>query len=48
MRDEIMEVIELMWREHGLITHDSAMEKRAPRLATICQGKITVVEKAMV
>ncbi|MCR8942778.1 ABC transporter ATP-binding protein [Streptomyces sp. OUCMDZ-4982] len=50
MRDEIMEVLEHMWREHGLtfvmVTHDSAMAKRAPRLATIRKGKITVTEKA--
>ncbi|MGW4628561.1 ABC transporter ATP-binding protein [Streptomyces rubiginosohelvolus] len=51
MRDEIMEVLEQMWREHGLtfvmVTHDSAMAKRAPRLATIRKGKITVTEKAI-
>ncbi|MFD4592792.1 ABC transporter ATP-binding protein [Streptomyces rubiginosohelvolus] len=51
MRDEIMEVLEQMWREHRLtfvmVTHDSAMAKRAPRLATIRKGKITVTEKAI-
>ncbi|MFD5428267.1 ABC transporter ATP-binding protein [Streptomyces sp. NPDC127084] len=51
MRDEIMEVLEQMWKEHGLtfvmVTHDSAIAKRAPRLATIRKGKITVTERAV-
>ncbi|MFD9191004.1 ABC transporter ATP-binding protein [Streptomyces phaeochromogenes] len=50
MRDEIMDVLETMWKEHGLtfimVTHDSAIAKRAPRLATIRKGKITVKENA--
>jgi putative ABC transport system ATP-binding protein len=50
MRDEIMEVLERMWKEHGLtfivVTHDSAIAKKAPRLATIRKGKITVKENA--
>ncbi|MEU6063241.1 MULTISPECIES: ABC transporter ATP-binding protein [Streptomyces] len=50
MRDEIMEVLERMWKELGLtfimVTHDSAIAKRAPRLATIRKGKITVKENA--
>lgn len=50
MRDEIMEVLERMWKELGLtfimVTHDSAIAKKAPRLATIRQGKITVEENA--
>jgi putative ABC transport system ATP-binding protein len=50
MRDEIMEVLERMWKELGLtfimVTHDSAIAKRAPRLATIRKGRITVKENA--
>ncbi|MFF3450417.1 ABC transporter ATP-binding protein [Streptomyces sp. NPDC002667] len=50
MRDEIMEVLEAMWKEHGLtfimVTHDSAIAKKAPRLATIRKGMITVKENA--
>jgi ABC-type nitrate/sulfonate/bicarbonate transport system ATPase subunit len=38
-RDEIMEVLETLWKEHGLtfimVTHDSALAKKAPRVATI-------------
>ncbi|MZD07950.1 ATP-binding cassette domain-containing protein, partial [Streptomyces sp. SID5785] len=48
MRDEIMEVLETQWKEHGLtfvmVTHDSALAKKAPRLATIRKGRITVTE----
>ncbi|MGW5651067.1 ABC transporter ATP-binding protein [Streptomyces humi] len=50
MRDEIMDVLERMWKEHGLtfimVTHDSAIAKKAPRLATIRKGKITIKENA--
>ncbi|MFF4358544.1 ABC transporter ATP-binding protein [Streptomyces sp. NPDC001604] len=50
MRDEIMEVLERMWKELGLtfimVTHDSAIAKKAPRLATIRKGKLTVKENA--
>ncbi|MER6731625.1 ABC transporter ATP-binding protein [Streptomyces puniciscabiei] len=50
MRDEIMDVLERLWKEHGLtfimVTHDSAIAKKAPRLATIRKGKITVRENA--
>ncbi|MFF8725285.1 ABC transporter ATP-binding protein [Streptomyces sp. NPDC015171] len=48
MRDEIMEVLERLWKEHGLtfvmVTHDSALAKKAPRLATLRKGRITVRE----
>ncbi|ELS55955.1 putative Lipoprotein releasing system, ATP-binding protein [Streptomyces viridochromogenes Tue57] len=47
-RDEIMDVLERMWKELGLtfimVTHDSAIAKKAPRLATIRKGRITVKE----
>ena len=50
MRDEIMDVLDTMWKEHGLtfimVTHDSAIAKKAPRLATIRKGMITVKENA--
>ncbi|WP_328873480.1 ABC transporter ATP-binding protein [Streptomyces sp. NBC_00287] len=50
MRDEIMDVLERMWKELGLtfivVTHDSAIAKKAPRLATIRKGKISVKENA--
>jgi putative ABC transport system ATP-binding protein len=49
-RDEIMDVLERMWKELGLtfimVTHDSALAKKAPRLATIRKGRITVRENA--
>ncbi|MFD7299076.1 ABC transporter ATP-binding protein [Streptomyces sp. NPDC059897] len=50
MRDEIMDVLEERWKEHGLtfvmVTHDSAIARKAPRLATIRKGRITVTENA--
>ncbi|MFI7408830.1 ABC transporter ATP-binding protein [Streptomyces sp. NPDC049627] len=50
MRDEIMDVLERMWKELGLtfimVTHDSAIARKAPRLATIRKGQITVKENA--
>ncbi|MFG2310741.1 ABC transporter ATP-binding protein [Streptomyces sp. NPDC048566] len=50
MRDEIMDVLEALWKEHGLtfimVTHDSSIAKRAPRLVTIRKGLITVKENA--
>ncbi|MDX3803262.1 ABC transporter ATP-binding protein [Streptomyces sp. AK04-3B] len=48
MRDEIMDVLHTLWKEHGLtfimVTHDSAIAKKAPRVATIRKGRITVKE----
>ncbi|WP_327295641.1 MULTISPECIES: ABC transporter ATP-binding protein [unclassified Streptomyces] len=50
MRDEIMEVLEVLWKEHGLtfimVTHDTALARRAPRVATIRKGKVTITENA--
>ncbi|MFI7008925.1 ABC transporter ATP-binding protein [Streptomyces sp. NPDC050145] len=50
MRDEIMDVLEDRWKEHGLtfimVTHDTTLAKKAPRLATIRRGRITVTENA--
>ncbi|WP_329118040.1 ABC transporter ATP-binding protein [Streptomyces sp. NBC_01465] len=48
MRDEIMDVLEGLWKDHGLtfimVTHDTTLAKRAPRLATIRKGRVTVTE----
>ncbi|MDT0387227.1 ABC transporter ATP-binding protein [Streptomyces dubilierae] len=48
MRDEIMDVLERMWKELGLtfimVTHDTSLAKKAPRLVTIRKGRITVKE----
>ncbi|NED10197.1 ABC transporter ATP-binding protein [Streptomyces sp. SID9124] len=50
MRDEIMDVLETLWKEHGLtfimVTHDSSIARRAPRLATIRKGRVTITENA--
>jgi putative ABC transport system ATP-binding protein len=49
-RDEIMDLLERRWQELGLtfvmVTHDSAIARRAPRLATIRTGRISVEERA--
>ncbi|MFD3525566.1 ABC transporter ATP-binding protein [Streptomyces sp. NPDC058653] len=49
MRDEIMDLLEGLWKEHGLtfvmVTHDSAIARRATRLATIRRGRITITER---
>ncbi|MEV1009029.1 ABC transporter ATP-binding protein [Streptomyces sp. NPDC049881] len=48
-RDEVMEVLETQWREHGLtfvlVTHDSGIARRAERVARIAKGRITVTER---
>ncbi|MFE0646225.1 ABC transporter ATP-binding protein [Streptomyces sp. NPDC058877] len=48
MRDEIVDLLEGLCDEHGLtfvmVTHDSAVARRAHRLATIRKGRITVKE----
>lgn len=48
MRDEVMDVLERMWKKHGLtfvmVTHDSALARKAPRAATLRKGRITVTE----
>ncbi|MEV0779777.1 ABC transporter ATP-binding protein [Streptomyces sp. NPDC050433] len=49
MRDEIMDLLEGLWKEHGLtfvmVTHDSAIARRATRVATIRRGEITITER---
>ncbi|WP_326598722.1 ABC transporter ATP-binding protein [Streptomyces sp. NBC_01803] len=48
-RDEVIEVLERQWKELGLtfimVTHDSAVARRADRLARIARGKITVTDR---
>ncbi|MDX3838205.1 ABC transporter ATP-binding protein [Streptomyces europaeiscabiei] len=48
-RDEIMALLEGLWREQGLtfvlVTHDSSIARRAPRLATIKAGQLTLTEQ---
>jgi putative ABC transport system ATP-binding protein len=45
-RDEIMSLLQTLWREHGLtlvlVTHDSAIAARAQRLATMNDGYLSV------
>ncbi|MET7617035.1 ABC transporter ATP-binding protein [Streptomyces sp. NPDC005408] len=49
MRDEIMDLLEGLWEEHTLtfvmVTHDSALARRAPRLAVIRKGRVTIKEQ---
>ncbi|MEW1633771.1 ABC transporter ATP-binding protein [Streptomyces sp. NPDC093801] len=50
-RDEVMDLLEGLWKDHGLtfvmVTHDSALAKRAPRVATIKRGRVTVTENLL-
>jgi putative ABC transport system ATP-binding protein len=45
-RDEIMTLLEGLWREHGLtlviVTHDSAVARRAQRIAIMRNGQLTI------
>ncbi len=49
-RDEIMDLLEGLWRDRGLtliiVTHDSAVAKRAQRRLRIKQGKVSELDKA--
>jgi putative ABC transport system ATP-binding protein len=49
-RDDILALLDGLWKEYGLtfimVTHDSAIAKRAPRVATIKKGQITVKDQA--
>ncbi|MGA4802399.1 ABC transporter ATP-binding protein [Streptomyces lavendulocolor] len=51
MRDEIMDLLEGLWEENGLtfvmVTHDTALARRAPRLATIRKGRVTIREQVV-
>jgi putative ABC transport system ATP-binding protein len=45
-RDDIFTLLERLWQERGLtvimVTHDSVLAKRVPRLAHIKNGKLTI------
>jgi predicted ABC-type transport system involved in lysophospholipase L1 biosynthesis ATPase subunit len=45
-RDEIMTLLERLWREHGLtlviVTHDSSVAHRAQRIGLMRNGRIEV------
>jgi putative ABC transport system ATP-binding protein len=45
-RDEIMSLLEALWRDRGLtlvlVTHDSAIASRAQRVATMKDGRLSV------
>jgi putative ABC transport system ATP-binding protein len=49
-RDEIMTLLEGMWRERGLtlviVTHDSSVARRAQRTAVMRDGQLTVADCA--
>ncbi|MEU2430711.1 MULTISPECIES: ABC transporter ATP-binding protein [unclassified Streptomyces] len=51
MRDEIMELLEGLWEENGLtfvmVTHDSALARRAPKVATIRKGRVELRVQAV-
>jgi putative ABC transport system ATP-binding protein len=51
-RDEIMDLLEGLWRDLGItlivVTHDSAIAKRAQRRLKIKQGKVTEAESKAV
>ncbi|HCA85690.1 MAG TPA: cell division ATP-binding protein FtsE [Streptomyces sp.] len=50
-RDDIVDLLERLWQERGLtfvmVTHDSAIAARTPRLATIRKGRVRVTERAV-
>jgi putative ABC transport system ATP-binding protein len=45
-RDEIIGLLEKLWRERGLtlvlVTHDSSVARRAPRIAVMRNGKLSI------
>jgi putative ABC transport system ATP-binding protein len=45
-RDEIISVLERLWREHGLtlilVTHDSSVARRAQRVAVMRGGRLSI------
>ena len=50
-RDEIIALLEKLWRDKGLsmvmVTHDSSVARRAERLGTMRNGKLTVKQKVV-
>jgi putative ABC transport system ATP-binding protein len=49
-RDEIINLLEKLWREHGLtlvlVTHDSSLARRAQRVAIMHNGHLTISDQA--
>jgi putative ABC transport system ATP-binding protein len=49
-RDEIIGLLERLWREHGhtlvLVTHDSALARRAQRVAVMKNGQLAISRAA--
>jgi putative ABC transport system ATP-binding protein len=45
-RDDIMGLLEKLWREHGLtlivVTHDSSVARRAQRIGVMRKGRLTI------
>jgi putative ABC transport system ATP-binding protein len=45
-RDDIMELLDKLWRDHGLtlilVTHDSAVARRAQRLGVMKHGRLSI------
>jgi putative ABC transport system ATP-binding protein len=45
-RDEIIALLEKLWREHGLtlvlVTHDSSVARRAQRVGVMRNGKLSI------
>jgi putative ABC transport system ATP-binding protein len=45
-RDEIINLLEKLWRDHGLtlvlVTHDTSIANRAQRVATMRNGRLTI------
>ena len=45
-RDDIMGLLEKLWREHGLtlivVTHDSSLARRAQRIGIMRKGRLTI------
>jgi putative ABC transport system ATP-binding protein len=50
-RDEIISLLENLWHRHGLtvvlVTHDTAIVERAPRVADIRAGRLSVREPGL-
>jgi putative ABC transport system ATP-binding protein len=48
-RDEIIALLEKLWQDNGLsmvmVTHDSSIARRAQRLGTMKNGKLTIKQK---
>ncbi len=49
-RDDIIGLLEKLWRDHGLtlvlVTHDSMIARRAQRLGIMKQGKLTIKQRS--